>query len=90
MVALVQGITMNLLGIMAASSRRLCLPYRISLTYIFKEFSVPLEGKIFKELLYTDTYDEWSLHHIGTLRLVVGGCTKYLDKRQTQTPIGRL
>lgn len=51
MVVLIQETTMNLLGIIvrqmyeAASSRRLCIPYGMGLTHIFREFGIPLVAR---------------------------------------------
>lgn len=71
MVAIIQGTVVNLPCIMirqmqvAASSRRLCLSYGMGLTRIFGEFSIPLEGEVFKKLLHIDIYDGRFLHHMG-------------------------
>lgn len=70
MTILLRGIVVYLHGIMAkqmqeaAANRRLCLPYRMDLTCIFRDLGVPLEGEAFKEI-YIDMYAEKSLHRIG-------------------------
>ena len=80
MVSLVRGLPLNIPGVMlrqmqeASTSKRLCLPYGMALTRVFREFGVSFEDQIYRELQHADTYDDRSLHRMG-YRLVSGRWT---------------
>lgn len=59
---------------------RLCLPYGMGLTSIFREFGVLIEGEAIKELLHTHTYDNQSLHHLVYRK--IGGWWLHQASRQ--------
>lgn len=44
----------------------------MALTRVFWEFGAPLEGETFKKMLYTNTYDDRSFHHMGCRK--IEGC----------------
>lgn len=63
---------------------RLCLPYSMGLTRVFQAFGVSLEGEAFKKSLYTNTYDDQSLHRMGYQK--TGGRWVHRGSRQEVEP----
>ena len=90
MTTLVRGQTVSFSGIIlrqmheAASSRRLCLPYGMVLTRIFRYFGVTLDGELYRELHHSDTYDDRSLHRMG-YRFIRGRWTRRVSGQDAET-----
>lgn len=74
----------------AATSKRLRLSYGMGLTKIFKAFGVTLEGKAFKKILHTDTYNDKSLYLMGYRKIMDDGHDEHQDRRRSQIQRMRL
>lgn len=68
---LIQGVPLNLPSLILTQMRdevgraKMCLPYGMTLTSVFREVGVSFEDEVTHGLIYSDTYSERSLHRMG-------------------------
>ena len=68
---MIQGIPLNSSALMfqqkqeAACRVKAYLPYGMALTLVFRKYGVTLEEETNRVLMHSNTYNEWSLHHMG-------------------------